>query len=127
MPELSNLDLTLTVDQVLQAQGAKPAIIRERSPRLVITAEQALHEGWPLIQPRVLYEELSIQAVIHERLKLEGGISLKGRLVTQHLMPAQKIVALCCTIGPDLENLAAEVINEDAVLGMALEVGESDL
>jgi hypothetical protein len=121
MPELINLDLAITVDQVLRAQGAKPAVIRERSPRLVAIAEQALHKGLPLLQPRVLYEALAIEAVIHERLKLEGGLSLRGRLIAQHLMPAQKVVAICCTVGPELENLAADLLPVDTMLSLALE------
>ncbi len=121
MPELLGLDLKLNVDQVLRAQGANPAQIRERSPRLVEIAEQALEDGFSLLKPRVLYRELAIQEAIHERLKLAEGGALKGSLVSQHLLPATKIIAILCTIGPYLEQHAAEVMAVDMVAGLALE------
>jgi hypothetical protein len=121
MSELLDLDLSLTVDQVLRAQGANPAIIRERSPSLVEIAEQALKVGIPLLKPRVLYRELAIHEAVHERLKLSGGVVLKGNLVSQHLLPAMKVIAILCTIGPHLEQQAAEVMASDMVAGLALE------
>jgi hypothetical protein len=121
MPELQDLELTLTVDQVLRAQGANPALIRERSPRLVEIAEQALIDGSPLLRPRVLYHEMAIQEAVHERIKLTSGGALKGSLVSQHLLPAERVIVILCTIGPHLEQYAAEVMAADMVAGLALE------
>ena len=52
---LREWDLQIDVDGVLRGQGADPAIIRSRSPRLVACAEQALEEGLQYLQPAVAY------------------------------------------------------------------------
>ncbi len=121
MPELQNLNLSLNVDQVLRAQGANPDLIRERSPRLVEIAEQALIDGSPLLRPRVLYRELAIKEAVHQKIKIADGGVLKGSLVSQHLLPAERVVVILCTIGPHLEQYAAEVMAADMVAGLALE------
>jgi len=114
-------DLQLDVDQVLRGQGADPAVIRERNPALVRVAEWALVEGLPLLQPAVLARELVVEKVTHEKLKMEGGATLSGNLIVQHLAGAQRIVVLLCTIGSQLEAVVSELIQSDAVLGLALD------
>jgi hypothetical protein len=114
-------DLQLDVDQVLRGQGADPAVIRERSPALARVAEWALVEGLPLLQPVVLARDLVVEKITHEKLKLEGGATLSGSLIIQHLVGAQRIVVLLCTIGSQLEEVVSELIRSDAVLGLALD------
>ena len=121
MTVLDKWDLRLNVDVVLRSQGADPAAIRKRSPRLVESAGRALEEGNLLLQPRVIARRLLIEDLHHERLKLEGNGRLSGGLLAEHMGGAQEAVIVLCTIGEALERRAADVSREDAVYGLALD------
>lgn len=121
MELLRDWNLKLDVDQVLRGQGADPAVIRQRSPALVQAAAWALAEGVPLLQPVVLAQDLGVEKVTHEKLRLEGGGTLSGSLIIQHLATARRVVVLLCTIGPQLETVVSELIQSDTVLGLALD------
>jgi hypothetical protein len=121
MPLLTNFHLQLTVDQVLRAQGADPASIRSRSPRLVEAAAKALEEGLPLLQPQALYRRLSVEALRHRRVYLSEGAYLEGELIAQHLAPAREIIAALCTVGADLEEYASAMMASAGVQALALE------
>jgi hypothetical protein len=120
MPLLTQFDLGIEVDQVLRAQGADPAKIRERSPRLVDTAEKAIDMGAPLLEPKVLYQEFEVDSLRHERFKLSGGGTLSGKLISQHMAPAEKMVAILCTVGSKLEEYSSKEMASNPVLGLAL-------
>jgi hypothetical protein len=121
MTLLTDWTLSLDADQVLRGEGADPAIVRERRPSLVEVAELALREGERLLQPTVAYRRLRVDGLRHERLDLEGGASLKGALLAQHLAAAEEVVLLLCTIGPALEARVAVAIGDDPVFGLALD------
>lgn len=121
MPILSDWDLDLTVDHALRGQGGDPAVLRLRSPRLVQVAEQALEEARPVLEPRVLYRLLEVEALRHERLILRQGGKLSGPLIAKHMLGAQKVVVVLCTIGAALERRASEIFQEDLSLGLALD------
>ncbi len=121
MTVLDKWDLRLDVDVVLRSQGADPAAIRKRSPRLVESAGRALEEGNLLLQPRVVARRLLIEDLQHERLKLEGNGRLSGGLLAEHMGGAQEVVLVLCTVGEALERRAAEISMEDPVYGLALD------
>ncbi len=113
--------LELDADMVLRAQDADPAVIRERSPLLVEIAEQAVAEGSALLRPAVAWREFQVIGRRHEKLELSGGRSLTAKLLAQHLAPAERLVLMVCTIGPQLEARVAEVLYDDPPLGLALD------
>lgn len=121
MPNMTGWELVLDEDAVLRGQGANPAIIRERSPRLVKLATKALEEGRPLLRPQVFYSRHQVKALRHERITLADGGFLTGSLISQHLSPAQQVVILVCTIGTALDDLISEVMKQDMVYGLALD------
>lgn len=121
MPLWNSQDLEFDVDAVLRGQGAEPNAIRQRSPRLVETAERALEEGRALIEPKTLYRELNVEGLRHEKLKLTDGAMLSGELISQHLGPAERVVLILSTVGEALEARAAELSREDIVYGLALD------
>lgn len=121
MPLLKDLELELDAHQVLRAQGADPAAVAERRPALLETAGRALKEGLPLLEPRVLYRELSVRSVDHERLYFAGGTILSGPFISRHLAPARKVVIILCTIGGELEKQAMEITSANMVYGLALD------
>jgi hypothetical protein len=108
-------------DAVLRGQGAEPGAIRKRSPRLVELAERALDEAAPLLEPRTLYLELGVEKLSHERLLLEDGGRLSGKLIVEHLAPARQVILMLCTVGEALEAHANRVSQDDLVYGLALD------
>jgi hypothetical protein len=121
MPIWNAPNIDFGVDAVLRGQGADPGSLRERSLHLVETAERALEEGRSLLNPQILYQQLPVDAFRHERLKLQKGLAISGKLVSDHLGPAQQVVLILCTIGEALETYAGEVSKEDMVYGLALD------
>ena len=94
MPVLRDWELELDVDQVIRGQGADPAVIRSRSPRVVDLAQAALREGRPYLRPVILWEAFMVDSLRHEKLILHGGRSLQGRLIAQHMAGADQVVVL---------------------------------
>lgn len=121
MPVWVDWELDLDVDQVLRGQGADPQVIRSRRPALVATTEKALAEGRSLLRPVVAYRELPVREMRHERLILEGGGHLAGKLIGQHLAAAELAAVFVCTIGEAIDTRLAQVMDDDPVLGLALD------
>lgn len=121
MPNLENLELEFDVDAVLRGQGADPAVLRARRPALVALAEQALQEGLPLIEPMVVYKQFNVEKVSHERLILEEGGQLSGKLIAQHLAQAERVYVLLCTVGSSLEQYASEMWSSSSTYSLALD------
>lgn len=114
-------DLNITVDSVLRGQAADPDIIRSRSPRLVTTAEKALEAATKLLEPEVLVKEFKVAGFQHDSLELEGGKKISGPLVTGHLVGASYISVAVCTVGSKIDAYASEVMDDDIVLGLAID------
>lgn len=114
-------DLNIDVDAVLRGQGADPDIIRSRSPRLIDVAEKALAESIKLLEPQVVIKQLEVTGYQHEILDLEEGKELSGPLVTGHLVGARFITAAVCTVGSKIDKYASEVMEDDIVLGLAVD------
>ena len=121
MSILNIQDLDFDVDAVLRGQGADPAAIRSRSPRLVEIAERALEEGRALLEPQILYRELDVKVLRHECLVLGGGFSLSGTLISEHLGAAERVALILCTVGGTLDSYVEEVFKNDGVYGLALD------
>jgi hypothetical protein len=118
---LCDWNLDLTVDSVLRGQGADPAVIRARRPRLVEIADWALKEGVPLLQPVVLAREMPVAQARHDRVILEGGATLSGELIIRHLARAERVILMVCSIGDQLESVASELLPTDPLQGLALD------
>jgi hypothetical protein len=132
MPLLTDWKITLSPDDILRAQGADPQLVRQRRPVMLEVAEWAVQEGLPLLQPQVLYQEFTVQRVLHDRIYVQDDNAVEnehlyvaGPLMTDHLLGARHVVAMLCTIGGQLEETAALVINEDMLRGLALDAAGS--
>jgi hypothetical protein len=113
-------ELDVDVDAVIRGQGADPTAIRRRSKKLLETAEQALEEGLPLLRPQVLVESIRVEGLLHDRLRLENGGLLRGELISRHLAPASEVMVVVCSIGRELEEHTAQVMESEIVRGLAL-------
>ncbi len=113
--------LNIEVDMVLQGQGADPAKMRERKPRLVDLAEQAVEEGKRLIQPVAMYTILPVDEIGLAHFTLAKQVWSTSSFVTQHLAGAQQIALTICTLGPDLEKRINAVSQENPAYSFALD------
>lgn len=114
-------DLKLDVDAVLRGQGADPAVVRQRNPKLVEIASLALESTLALLEPKVTARRFKVLSVRHNRLELDEGFSLKGEWITNQLAGAEYLVAIICTVGPVISNTVSQTIPEDVVLGLAID------
>ena len=113
--------LSIDADMVLRGQGADPAVIRQRRPRLVEIAERAALEGATLIDPAAVYRTLPVTSVKHQHLTLAGGAQLTGSLLIDQLAPAQFITLIVCTIGSRLDERISALMASDPALALALD------
>jgi hypothetical protein len=118
---LRDFQLNIDADLVLRGQGADPAIIRARKPRLVEMAERAVQEGAALIEPAVVYRFAPIETVKHERLILADGAPLTGALIAQHLAPARYVAMIVCTVGAAIGDRLAALMPRDPAYALALD------
>jgi hypothetical protein len=114
-------DLEIDVDAVLRGQGADPEVIRQRSPRLIEIAEDALGIALDRLEPQVLVEEYEITGFSHDKLELINGKDLKGPLISGHLAGAKFVTIALCTVGSSIDELAAEIMEDDIVKGLAVD------
>jgi len=113
--------LNIDADLVLRGQGADPAIIRQRRPRLLEIAERAVVEGSALIDPIAVYRLLPVVSVKHQQLTLVGGAQLTGTLLIDQLAPAQSIALIVCTIGQRLDDRISTLMASDPAYALALD------
>lgn len=118
---LCDFQLIVTPDMVLQRQGANPAKIRLRQPRLVALAERSVAEASPWVRPQVAYQILRIKDVQPSGVMLAGGSSWDGPGLVQKLVGADYMIAAIATIGPAVERHALSLTNEDPVYALALD------
>lgn len=114
-------DLKLDVDAVLRGLGADASLMRQRRPMLVEVAQKALDIGRPLLQPKAFHCKLEVKTIRHQKIHLEGDHHLCGKLVAEHLAPAEYVVVMLFTVGENLEALVNSTLNQDMLLGMALD------
>jgi len=118
---LSNWSLDIDVDSVLRGQGADPAVLRQRRPRLVEIAGQALKDGLALIEPAIVYRILSVENLRHNSFQLSGGAKLTGAPLRQHLAASRQIALIVCTLGAALEQRISELLHTDPAYAFALD------
>jgi hypothetical protein len=114
-------NFTLSADDILRGQGADPQIVRTSKPRLLAAAEHILAEGLLLLHPAALTSQIGVREHRHERILLENGKTLTGSLVTRHFAGAQRVIAVVCTIGPELEQAVSRLLIQDPLAALALD------
>ena len=121
MTLITGWPLEISVDDILRGQGADPQIVHSSKPMLAAAAERARMEGQSLVHPVCLTREIGVRAHHHERIILENDARLTGPLVTRHFAGAQRLVAVVCTIGSELENAVTRLLGEDSLFAFALD------
>lgn len=119
METRTDFDLSLSVDDILRGEGMDPAKAREKRPALIKAATEAAQVGPEKIKPVAAIHEAKVLEHRHEQIRLEDGTLLSGPLTARHLAGAERIAAVVCTIGGELESFAAR--QEDLLLALALD------
>jgi len=80
--------------------------------------QKAIALGSTLIDPKGIYDLFPVAKIEKDRLILENGESFRSEHLCKLLEGAEKIVVMCCTIGPALEEKVRE-LNEEGNYGEA--------
>lgn len=115
---LSGSQMALDVEDVLKGQGIDPE--RARSG-LIGSAEEVIDDISDLVEPRGIYDVLTVKDFHHKTIELEGGAVFEGPLAARALAGAEKVALAVCTIGPELEECMKHLFAEDPVRAMALD------
>jgi hypothetical protein len=118
---ITDIQLSLSIDDILRGQGVDPEVIHKSKPLLNLASERALAEGTSLLRPIALTCESLVHEHRHERIFMEGNVTLTGPLVTRHLSGSLRVVAVICTIGPELEEAVSKLLAEDPLYALALD------
>ena len=130
MRRLSNIDITLDANAVLEGQGIDPGRAR---PGLVEPAEAILPRLPDLLDGAAIYDVFPVLTSSdklsgseqpswdHKTIRLDGGLTFEGPLPARALEGAEKVAIAVCTIGPALEAAVKELFDDDPVQAMALD------
>ena len=118
---LRDWQLSIDAAMVLRGQGADPAVIRARKPRLLEIAERALQEGQTLIEPAAVYRFKQVETMRHERLIFTEGVPITGTLIAQQLSPARYIALMVCTVGSAIDERISALMPRDPAYALALD------
>lgn len=117
---LTGWRVEIRLDAALRGQGADPDELRRRRPRIAEVSDAAVHEAQGLLRPLVLCRDLKIIAHHDAFLDLDAGRLACGSWLAGRLAGARALVALVCTIGPDLEDRANAIFSADPAYALAL-------
>jgi len=129
MPILRDVAITLTVEELLSAQGRN-----EHQPGLVVAAEEAIALGQILFTPAAVYNEFEVNDVTGDRVSLNieeqssKGAREQGGISPAPLLPCSS-APLGLTVGPkaDLLAQAKRLLVAVYTIGPALERQVSEL
>ena len=118
---LNQWKLNLDVDHILQGQGADPQVIRQRRPQLVELAQRALEESPDLLAPQLTYEDYTVEDFRHQKISLRDGAVLSGPAIGEHLAPAERVLVMAYTVGPELDRRLSSAMRSEPVYALALD------
>ena len=113
--------LSLSVDQVIWSQGADPAVMRRRRPKILNIAEDVVAQEVRHLHPALLYRRIPVIGFNHDRLELFGGSVLKGVVIGTHLAAAEEVIVAVYTTGAALDDRLAETMPSNLLYALALD------
>jgi len=120
MPVVTDINLTLDTVQLMHRQGigtpekAKPGVTALSGELLNMVNEQHL------LQPAIAYEIYNVVGIERERLSLDGGKILHGRILSSSLSQAKALSIVIYTIGPGLEEMVTAYFQQSEPLKATL-------
>jgi hypothetical protein len=113
--------IELSTDDILRGEGVDLEITHTKRPAMIKTASAAKVLGFTKIKPLVATQEAKILEHHHDEIIIAKGKKMTGSMIARSLAGAEKIIAVVCTIGADLEKLSAATMAIDPLLTLALE------
>jgi hypothetical protein len=116
MPIVNNIKLTFNREQVIRRQGMtqhykpRPQIMSILN-ELMVTVNKS-----HLLKPAIIYKIHSIKDTEQNRICLSGNKSLHSPFLTSIITSAKELAVIVCTIGPKLEEKAAQFFQQDEPL-----------
>lgn len=114
-------ELRVSVDEVLQEQGAKPEIIRTRRPDILHMTEDALALGYELVQPVGWIKKMDVKSMLHQHFVLENDLILKGTLPVEQMAGSRAVTFAIGTLGMALDHQITTRMKEDAPFAISLD------
>jgi len=122
MPVVTDFPFTFDPAHVLQRRGRELSSLIDR-PELRQVYEAALAEARTLIRPAIAYAVQPVVLAEEERLVIGEGKALESAVVARLFAQASEVVLAIYTIGPLLEERAAQYqAARDYVTGFALDL-----
>ena len=122
MPVVTGFPFTLDPARLLRRYGRETSALVDR-PELRQVYEAALAEARTLIRPRIAYAVQPVVLAEEERLIIGEGKALESAVVARLFAQASEVVLAIYTIGPLLEERAAQYqAARDYVTGFALDL-----
>lgn len=122
MPVVTDFTLTLDPAPLLKRYGREVSALLDR-PELRQVYEAALAEARALIRPGIAYAAHPIVSAEAERLIVADGQTLESAVVARLFAGAPEVVLAIYSVGPRLEERAAEYhASGDYLTGFALDV-----
>ena len=122
MPVVTNFPFTFDPAPVLERYGRQVSALLDR-PELRQVYDAALAEARMLIRPGIAYSAHPVLAAEAERLIIADGQALESAVVARLFADAPEVVLVIYSVGPRLEERAAEYYAAGNYLsGFALDV-----
>jgi hypothetical protein len=121
MTILSGWPLEISIEEIIRGQGMDSKIVLAEKPTLVAAAKRVSIEGMNLLHPLAIFQEVGIREHRHNRIIMENAAEFSGAMVASHLVNAQRIFAVICTIGHELEDKVSELLEVDPPFALALD------
>ena len=113
--------LPISVDQIIWSQGADPAVMRRRRPKIMRIAEDVLAKEAPYLAPVLLYRRIPVTGFQHDRLELADGSVLKGEIFGKYLAAADEVIVAVYTIGAALDERLSQTMSDCLPYALALD------
>jgi hypothetical protein len=119
--KLDGFALALEPDDILRGQGGDPVRIRQARPAIYEAARIALEAEQSFLHPIAILRHSRVLESRHQRIVLEAAGDLNGAWIVRQLAGAERVSAVVCTIGAELEEHSRQVMDKDPVLGLAID------
>ena len=130
MGEIKNIKIEIVKDRVLRRLGYK--LENKLDKRVESLIDKELEEAYSLIDVCAVYEDLEIEFVKEDEIKLKNAFLIKSKNLAKILKKAEKATLIAVTIGDKIEKTTGDAtidvirdsIGSEAVEELAIKVNE---
>lgn len=109
---IGDMKIRVTEEEFLKRLGCRG---RQQEDRLLQNYRRVMELGESLLEPQVIYEDFPISHIEGERIYLDGSLSFCSKHLVKVMDGAERVVIMCSTIGPALEE-KVKSLNENGDL-----------